>query len=314
MESAMDRQATTDGGDEGESSRRKAEHIELARTSAVEVGAPCVWDDVYLLHDALPELDRDEIRLDIDFLGHRLLAPLVIASMTGGAEHATTINTRLARLAERFGLAMGLGSGRVMLEEPAQERSFRVAREAAPTAFLFANIGAPQLVAQRGRPGYPPERLLRLVEVIGRRRWRSTSTSCRKPSSRRVPRARRAGGDRRAGGGVARAGDRQEIGCGIGRRPTAALARAGGGDRCRGSAPLAVIERRGRGTRQAAGAWRTFAGWGIPTPVATGWIAGGAAGDRDRWHSEWPGCRAGAGAGGDAGRRGPPADGGSVGE
>ena len=73
----------SDGPDEGPGGRRKAEHIDLCRTDAVEVAAPCGWDDVHLLHDALPELDRDEVRLDVGFLGHRLAAPLMIASMTG---------------------------------------------------------------------------------------------------------------------------------------------------------------------------------------------------------------------------------------
>src|SRR4051794_23760551 len=94
---------------------RKSQHIDLCRTDAVEIAGAVSWGDFHLMHNALPELNRDEVRLDTRFLGHRLAAPLLIASMTGGASHAVTINRRLARLAQRFGLAMGLGSGRAML-------------------------------------------------------------------------------------------------------------------------------------------------------------------------------------------------------
>lgn len=271
------------GGSTGElAGRRKAEHIDLCRTSAVEVAASCSWDDIALLHDALPELERGEVRLDVTFLGHHLAAPLMIASMTGGVEHATTINRRLARLAERFGLAMGLGSGRIMLEDPAQERSFRIAREAAPTAFLAANIGAPQLVLQRGRPGYSPERVLRLVEVIGAQALIVHLNFLQE--------AVQPEGDANARGVLAAIAALaaaapvpvlvKEIGCGIGRRQAEALARAGvaaidvGGQ---GGTSWALVEAEraaARGERLKARLGQTFAAWGIPTPVAIRLAAG----------------------------------------
>jgi isopentenyl-diphosphate delta-isomerase len=256
--------------------RRKAEHIDLCRTDAVEVAAPCGWDDIHLLHEALPELERGEVRLDVSFLGHRLAAPLMIASMTGGVEHAATINQRLARLAERFGLAMGLGSGRIMLEDPAQERSFRVAREAAPAAFLAANIGAPQLVPQRGRPGYPPERVLRLVEVIG--------AQALVVHLNFLQEAVQPEGDTNARGVLAAIAALaaaapvpvlvKEIGCGIGRRQAEALARAGVAAidvAGQGGTSWALVEAEraeARGEQLKARLGRTFAAWGIPTPVA----------------------------------------------
>jgi isopentenyl-diphosphate delta-isomerase len=262
---------------DGQSSgTRKAQHIDLARTSAAEVAAAANWDDIHLPHDALPELDRDEVRLDMTFLGRRLAAPLMIASMTGGTEHAGAINGRLARLAERYGLAMGLGSGRVMLEDPAQEPTFRIAREAAPNAFLLANIGAAQLVAQRGRPAYTPERVLRLVEVVSAQALvvhLNFLQECVQPE-----------GDTRARGVLAAIGALvaaspvpvvvKEIGSGIGRRQAEALARAGVAAidvAGQGGTSWALIEAaraEAQGQRHKARLGRTFAAWGIPTPVA----------------------------------------------
>jgi isopentenyl-diphosphate delta-isomerase len=259
-----------------ESSQRKAEHIDLCRTDAVEVAPATPWDDIHLPHNALPEIDRDEVRLDTSFLGHRLAAPLVIASMTGGAEHAFTINQRLGRLAETYGLAMGLGSGRVMLEDPTQERSFRVVREVAPTAFLFANIGAAQLVAQHDQPAFPPERILHLVEVIGAQALAVHLNFLQESVQPE--------GDTRARGVLAAIARLvaaspvpvivKEIGSGIGRRPAEALARVGvaaidvGGQ---GGTSWALVEAEraeARGQQRKARLGRTFAGWGIPTPVA----------------------------------------------
>jgi isopentenyl-diphosphate delta-isomerase len=257
-------------------SQRKGEHIDLCRTDAVEVASAAPWDDIHLPHDALPEIDRDEVRLDTRFLGHRLAAPLLIASMTGGVEHAVTINQRLGRLAETCGLAMGLGSGRVMLEDPAQERSFRVVREVAPSAFLLANIGAAQLVTQRDHPGYPPERILRLVEVVGAQALAVHLNFLQESVQPE--------GDTRARGVLAALARLiaaspvpvivKEIGSGLGRRPAEALARAGaaaidvGGQGGTSWALVEAARAEARGQHRKARVGRTFAAWGIPTPVA----------------------------------------------
>lgn len=80
--------------------------------------------------------------------------------MTGGTPEATLINRRLASVASRHGLAMGLGSGRVLLESPETLESFNV-RADAPDALLFANLGAIQL-----NKGYDVTACRRLVDVL----------------------------------------------------------------------------------------------------------------------------------------------------
>ena len=130
---------------------RKGEHLWYARGD-VEARTPAGWNDIELVHQALPEADLDRIDLSTEFLGRRLKAPLVLAAMTGGHEDAIEINVNLARAAERYGLAMGVGSQRAALRTPALARTYAVARREAPTAFLIANIGAPQLVRQGNEP------------------------------------------------------------------------------------------------------------------------------------------------------------------
>jgi isopentenyl-diphosphate delta-isomerase len=127
---------------------RKAEHLRVTAQRDVNTRVGPGWSDIHLLHEALPELDLEEVDLSVRFLGRRLRAPLLIAAMTGGHAMAHEINAVLARAAERHGLAMGVGSQRAALRNPDLTYTYTVVRQEAPTAFLVANIGAPQLVEQ----------------------------------------------------------------------------------------------------------------------------------------------------------------------
>jgi len=128
----------------GPTSARKLDHLRICREFPVETG-DAGFGDVRLVHDALPECDMDGVSTAAQFLGHQFGAPLMIAAMTGGHAEATPINACLAAAAERFGLGIGVGSERAALEDPSLASSYRVVREAAPTAFVVANLGAVQL-------------------------------------------------------------------------------------------------------------------------------------------------------------------------
>ncbi|MEX2547984.1 MAG: type 2 isopentenyl-diphosphate Delta-isomerase [Chloroflexota bacterium] len=146
--------------------RRKREHVELAAGEELPSGGRAGFDDVQLVHEALPEAAPEHIDTSVELLGKRLRLPLVIAAMTGGFAGGETINTTLARAAERHGLAMGVGSQRAALIEPALARTYAAAREAAPTALLIANIGVAQLVPQADRPAVEPAEIEALIAMI----------------------------------------------------------------------------------------------------------------------------------------------------
>ena len=147
-------------------SRRKLEHLELSLHEDVQGPVGPGWQDVWLVHDCLPEMSLDDVNLTTAFLGQKLRAPLWITGMTGGHARAATINARLAAAAERHGLAMGGGSQRAGLVSASLMATYRAAREAAPAALLVANIGAPQLVEQGDVPPLSMEDVRRLVEAI----------------------------------------------------------------------------------------------------------------------------------------------------
>jgi isopentenyl-diphosphate delta-isomerase len=127
---------------------RKASHLELCRAEAVEYdGKTTLFEEVDLVHNALPELALADVDVSVDFLGKHLRAPLVITGMTGGTEEAFAVNRDLAQVAERCGIAFGLGSQRVMQRDPHTAWTFSV-RPFAPTTVLLGNLGLMQAAEQ----------------------------------------------------------------------------------------------------------------------------------------------------------------------
>jgi isopentenyl-diphosphate delta-isomerase len=141
--------------------QRKKEHLELCLDAKdISSGAGTGLDRYRFVHNALPELDIDEIELGTTFLGKPLKAPILISSMTGGFDLARKVNRNLAAGAQRLGVAMGVGSQRVAIEEPSVADSFQV-RDVAPDILLLSNLGAVQL-----NYGYTVEHCRAAVRMI----------------------------------------------------------------------------------------------------------------------------------------------------
>ncbi|MGB4595017.1 MAG: type 2 isopentenyl-diphosphate Delta-isomerase [Anaerolineaceae bacterium] len=125
-------------------SKRKTDHISINLTQDVMSGLSAGFENYHFRHEALPEISLHQVDTSTLFLGKILSAPILISSMTGGVAHAHQLNEVLARAAEELHLAMGLGSQRAALMHPDTQDSFKI-RRWAPTALLFANLGAVQL-------------------------------------------------------------------------------------------------------------------------------------------------------------------------
>lgn len=122
---------------------RKNDHIRICTEEQVEHGGSTLLEEVLLVHEALPETSFDEIDLSSRFLGKALSAPVVIGSMTGGSEEAGQINRHLAWVAQKHGLAIGLGSQRAMWVDPGLASTYHL-RDLAPDVPLLANLGVVQ--------------------------------------------------------------------------------------------------------------------------------------------------------------------------
>jgi isopentenyl-diphosphate delta-isomerase len=152
-------------------SRRKSEHLRIVLEEQVTHVGGTWLDDIHLLHDALPELDlmqpgaagggsnRKPVDTSVEFFGKRLRSPLMITSMTGGAEATRRMNADLAAAASRCGVAFAVGSQRVLLKHPEVLPDFAV-RAQIPDGVLLGNIGGVQL------PQLSTEEVASLVERI----------------------------------------------------------------------------------------------------------------------------------------------------
>jgi isopentenyl-diphosphate Delta-isomerase len=145
---------------------RKADHLRLSASGDVDARAGPGWQDIHLVHEALPEVDASAIDLRAELLGRELRLPLVIAGMTGGHKTAHAVNAVLARAAERHGLAMGVGSQRAALRQADLSYTYTVVRQEAPTAFVIGNIGAPQLIAQGAATPLSVEQVAQAISMI----------------------------------------------------------------------------------------------------------------------------------------------------
>lgn len=140
---------------------RKGAHLRINLESDVNAkGILNGFEEYRFVHRALPEIDLAQVDTSTEIFGRRLSAPILISCMTGGTAQARRINRTLARVAQERGIAMGLGSGRALLEHEDLLETFDV-RPLAPDVLIFANLGAVQL-----NKGYGVEDCRRLVAML----------------------------------------------------------------------------------------------------------------------------------------------------
>ncbi|MDC1466755.1 type 2 isopentenyl-diphosphate Delta-isomerase [Litorivicinus sp.] len=122
---------------------RKNGHIDLALQ---QQDSSSDFDQVRLRHRALPEVNFQDIDLSVQFLSYKLSAPLFVSSMTGGPLRAERINRHLAEAVCELGLAMGVGSQRIAIEQGKKSGMTSTIRDAIGRCPLMANFGAVNLL------------------------------------------------------------------------------------------------------------------------------------------------------------------------
>lgn len=140
--------------------KRKEEHVKICLENEIQSKKATGLENFELIHNPLPEINFDEIKLSVDFFGKRLNYPLQISGMVGGSKESEKINKNLAKAAQKLGIAMGVGSQRAAIENPGLEKTYYV-RDVAPDIFLIANLGAVQL-----NYGYGIKEVKKAVEMI----------------------------------------------------------------------------------------------------------------------------------------------------
>jgi isopentenyl-diphosphate Delta-isomerase len=139
---------------------RKSDHIRINLDEDVRSALTTGLEHYRFLHEALPEIDLEQVDTRLDIFGRKLNSPILISSMTGGTDRAAVINRSLAEAAQAGRVALGVGSQRAALERPELRETFRM-REFAPDALIFANLGAVQL-----NYGYNVDHCKRAVDLV----------------------------------------------------------------------------------------------------------------------------------------------------
>ncbi|GAB4307609.1 MAG: type 2 isopentenyl-diphosphate Delta-isomerase [Promethearchaeota archaeon] len=248
---------------------RKLDHLRAAlefwRGEAPDEENP--FDQLAFVHDALPEVDLEDVDTRVEFLGRNFSHPLVLSATTGGHPALGWFNEVVGALAEEFDVPVGVGSQRAALEDEKLSFTFSAVRRRAPRAFVLANVGACQLATHPE----PEELAARCVEMV-----RADAVAVHLNA---VQELLQPGGDANFKGVVAALAKVvehsnvpvlvKEVGCGIS-GPVAAKLEATGVAAVdvagSGGTNFAAIEARRAG--QAASPWNS---WGIPTPVAIAW-------------------------------------------
>jgi isopentenyl-diphosphate delta-isomerase len=256
--------------------QRKIEHVNIALGEDVSAPQRASWNDIQFVHQALPEVDLEAIDTSVTFLGHTLRYPIFISSLTGGHPDVTTINRNLARAAEQYGVALGVGSQRAALVNPEVAASYAITREHAPDAFLIANIGAPQLIPQARHAAFTIEQVRQAISMIGANALALHMNSLQE--------AAQPEGDRRAVGEAAALKEitqqvtvpviAKETGAGICREQALLLRSCGvsaidvGGAGGSSMSAMEAARSRSRGDERTLTIGLLYRDWGIPTPIS----------------------------------------------
>ncbi len=247
------------------SSDRKDAHLAIAASGeAAFRSTTTLFEEVTLVHQALPERAVSEVVLETTLLGKTLRAPLLIGAMTGGTPEAGEVNRLLAGVAQDRGIAFCLGSGRPMLEDPALAETYAV-REVAPDVLLLANLGALQAAAA---PLEDVERMVATVQADALMIHLNPAQELMQPEGDRDFRGALAGIQRLAHG-LSVPVVVKETGCGLSREAGDALVRAG----------IRHVEVAGAGgtswprveaarAPERAGLLDSLGEWGIPTAAS----------------------------------------------
>lgn len=120
---------------------RKKDHIDLALRSQLSKES---LNKRFYYEPALCAHPAEELPVQ-SFLNKKLKMPVWVSSMTGGTKQAKHINTNLAKVCREYGMGMGLGSCRPLLEDRSRLADFNLRPIIGDDLPLLANLGIAQI-------------------------------------------------------------------------------------------------------------------------------------------------------------------------
>ena len=125
---------------------RKQDHIKLSLDDRNEAVGLTGFDEFSLIHEALPDLNLEDITLATRSLGSQCKTPFLVSSMTAGHGDSTNLNMLLAEACESRGWRMGVGSQRREIGDSGAQKEWGEVRKKAPHVEMFANLGLSQII------------------------------------------------------------------------------------------------------------------------------------------------------------------------
>jgi isopentenyl-diphosphate delta-isomerase len=141
--------------------QRKLDHINLtllAQKNLLDIDTRFNYEPLLAAHP------KSSDNLKTTIFGKTLNAPLWISSMTGGSSKSTLINHNLARVCREFGLGMGLGSCRSLLNDNFDNEDFNLRPIIGDDLPLFANLGIAQIEESLQKKTY--DKIFKMLETL----------------------------------------------------------------------------------------------------------------------------------------------------
>ena len=140
--------------------KRKKSHFFLSLKDSSQSTRATGFDKIQLVHEALPDLDLNQVSLSQKWGKYVLKTPFFVSSMTGGWSDSSNFNLKLAKACEKHSWIMGVGSQRGQLFDASKNEEWIQLRRAYPNLILLGNLGISQVLKT------PLEKILSLVESL----------------------------------------------------------------------------------------------------------------------------------------------------
>lgn len=140
--------------------KRKKSHFDLSLKKESQSCLGTGFDSIQLQHEALPNLNFEDVSIAQTCLGQKLKTPFFVSSMTGGWKDSTDFNLKLAKACESHSWAMGVGSQRGQIEDCSKEKEWKLIRKSCQKLMLFGNIGLSQAIS------IPTQEIVKMVDLL----------------------------------------------------------------------------------------------------------------------------------------------------
>lgn len=125
---------------------RKKSHLKLSLNDQNEAQGLSGLDNIQLHHEALPDINFENVSIASEAFTKPTKTPFLISSMTAGHEEGAALNLMFAQEAAERGWLFAVGSQRRELSDPSLVKEWINIRKKVPSFIAIGNIGLSQLV------------------------------------------------------------------------------------------------------------------------------------------------------------------------